>query len=75
MTRKSTTVLMYAFLILCSVISIFPLLWMVIAAMNRSVDVIAGKLTIGANLVQNYHNLMPPRMYGTFSSIPGNTRC
>lgn len=49
---------MYAFLILCSVISIFPLLWMVIAATNRSVDVIAGKLTIGANLVQNYHNLM-----------------
>ena len=49
---------MYAFLILCSAISIFPLLWMVIAATNKSVDVIAGKLTIGTYLIQNYKNLI-----------------
>ena len=58
MTKKSTTFFMYAFLILCSAISIFPLLWMVIAATNKSVDVIAGKLTIGTYLIQNYKNLI-----------------
>lgn len=48
---------MYGFLSIASLISIFPLVWMVIAATNRSVDVVAGKLTIGGNLFRNYLNL------------------
>lgn len=58
MTKKSTSFFMYGFLTLFSAISIFPLLWMVIAATNKSVDVIAGKLTVGASLFQNYRNLI-----------------
>ena len=38
---------MYAFLILMSIISGFPLLWMVIAATNKSVDVTRGRLIPG----------------------------
>lgn len=57
-TKKITSFFKYAFLIVCTIISVFPLLWMVIAATNKSVDVIAGKLTIGTNLLSNYKNLV-----------------
>ena len=58
MISKLVRFLKYMFLILCSVISIFPLLWMVIAATNKSVDIIAGKLTPGTNIIANYQNLI-----------------
>lgn len=58
MTRKSTKVFTYLFLTVVSIISVFPLVWMIIAATNKSVDVIAGKLTFGANLIENYKNLL-----------------
>lgn len=58
MTSKVTTALKYILLTLASIISVFPLVWMVIAATNKSVDVIAGKLTFGSNLVENYNNLI-----------------
>ena len=34
------------------------MVWMIIAATNKSVDVIAGKLTFGTNLLENYRNLI-----------------
>ena len=49
---------MYLFVILFSIISVFPLIWMVLAATNKSVDVVAGKLSIGTNLIENYKNLV-----------------
>ena len=58
MTKTSTKILTYGFLIISSIVSIFPLVWMVIAATNKSVDVVAGKLTIGGELLNNYRNLM-----------------
>ncbi len=58
MRSKVTTLIKYIFLILASAISIFPLIWMVIAATNKSVDVIAGKLIPGMNLAENYKNLI-----------------
>ncbi len=52
---------------ICTVISVFPLLWMVIAATNKSVDVIAGKLTFGTNLMENYRNLIAQQpLWGNF---------
>lgn len=48
----------YVFLILMSVLSVFPLVWMIIAATNKSVDVIGGKLTFGTYLMENYRNLV-----------------
>ena len=58
MRSKVTTLIKYIFLILASAISIFPLIWMVIAATNKSVDVIAGKLIPGMNLAENYKSLI-----------------
>ena len=50
-----------------SIISIFPLVWMIIAASNKSVDVIAGKLTLGTNFIENYKNLISQQpLWGTF---------
>ncbi|MCI6005640.1 MAG: carbohydrate ABC transporter permease [Blautia sp.] len=67
MSEKFKTVLKYAFLIICTVVSVFPLLWMVIAATNKSVDVIAGKLSLGTNLVENYRNLIGQQpLWGNF---------
>ena len=55
---KAKTIASYVVLILVSIISVFPLFWMVMAATNRSVDVIAGKLTPGTQLLTNYQNLI-----------------
>lgn len=48
---------MYAFLILASAISVFPLYWMVCAATNPSVEVIRGKIIPGGYLFENCKNL------------------
>ena len=58
MNSKVKMVFTYILLGVATVISVFPLLWMVIAATNKSVDVIAGKLTIGSFIVENYKNLV-----------------
>ena len=56
--EKAKVIVQYIILISVSILSVFPLLWMAIAATNRSVDVIAGKLTIGTRLLENYHSLI-----------------
>lgn len=48
----------YTFLIISCVLSVFPLFWMLIAATNKSVDVISGTLIPGKNLLVNYHKLI-----------------
>lgn len=69
MTNKRTKVLTYLFLSIASMISIFPLAWMVIAATNHSVDVVAGKMTFGANLLENYRNLIQAQnIWGFFGN-------
>ncbi len=47
----------YVFLIIFAVFSIFPLLWMAIAATNQSIDVIRGKMIPGTYLLENYKAL------------------
>ncbi len=55
MSRKSKIMnsLKYIFLSILSVISIFPVIWMLIAATNKSVDITRGKLTPGSYLMEN----------------------
>lgn len=48
----------YIFLIIWSLISVFPLYYMIAAATNQSVDVARGKLTIGTYAAQNFANLL-----------------
>lgn len=62
---KGKKFLMYAFLILFSVISVFPLLWMVIAATNKSVDVTRGRLLPGGYLFENLKNLLAAQDVGS----------
>ncbi|MDE6905921.1 MAG: carbohydrate ABC transporter permease [Lachnospiraceae bacterium] len=56
---------MYAFLILMSIISVFPLLWMVMAATNKSVDVTRGRLLPGTYLIENFKNLLAAQDVGS----------
>lgn len=48
----------YVFLSIVSFISVFPLLWMVMAATNKSIDVSRGRLLPGTELVTNFKNLL-----------------
>ncbi len=48
----------YIFLTIVSILSVFPLFWMVTAATNLSVDVSRGKIWFGTHLVENFNNLV-----------------
>lgn len=47
----------YVFLSLMSIISIFPFVWMIVGATNKSVDITRGKFTLGSELILNIRNL------------------
>ncbi len=55
---KGKKIISYAFLIIVSIISVFPLYWMLMAATNKSVDVTRGTLIPGTNLINNLKNLL-----------------
>lgn len=55
--RKVTTTLKYAILTIMSVFSIFPFVWMILGMTNKAVDVTAGKIQIGDQLMINFQNL------------------
>ncbi|MFX3635335.1 MAG: carbohydrate ABC transporter permease [Candidatus Pristimantibacillus sp.] len=55
----------YIFLIGASVVSIFPFLWMIISATNKSVDVTKGRLLPGSHLMENFRNLLDSVDLGT----------
>ena len=48
----------YIFLIICSLISVFPLFWMVTAATNNTVDVAQGRIWFGTQAMVNFQNLV-----------------
>lgn len=54
---KRMNALMYVVLIIVSIISVFPLYWMVIASTNKSVDVTRGTLLPGAAFIDNLKSL------------------
>ena len=62
--RKVKNAAVYIVLILASLISVFPLYWMIAAATNNSTDILGGKLTIGANLANNLTNLLARQQIG-----------
>lgn len=47
----------YLFLIIATVVSIFPFFWMIISATNTTVDINRSSLLPGSNLMTNLHNL------------------
>lgn len=48
----------YGVLIIAAIVSIFPFLWMVVSATNKSVDVTQGRILPGTHLVENFKNLL-----------------
>lgn len=48
----------YIFLIICALISVFPLFWMLTAATNTTLEVAQGKLWFGSNAAVNFRNLL-----------------
>ncbi len=55
---KRANALMYVVLSIVSLISVFPLYWMLIAATNKSVDVTRGKLLPGSYFMENWKALL-----------------
>ncbi|MEG2708670.1 MAG: carbohydrate ABC transporter permease [Vagococcus sp.] len=47
----------YFILIVASFISVFPFIWMILGMTNKTVDITAGKLMIGSELITNFQNL------------------
>lgn len=47
----------YLFLIIIAIISIFPFVWMLLGMTNNTVDITAGKLQFGGELITNLTNL------------------
>lgn len=58
MTKKIGTVFQYVFLSIASVLSVFPIFWMIIAATNQSVDVTKGTLLPGTHFIENLNNVL-----------------
>lgn len=56
--RTASYSFQYLFLGTASVISIFPFLWMIIGATNKSMDITLGKLTPGNQFLENFRNLL-----------------
>ncbi len=55
----------YAVLVIASIISVFPFLWMIVSSTNKSVDVTKGRLLPGNHFMQNLHNLLDTADLGT----------
>ncbi|MCB5237503.1 carbohydrate ABC transporter permease [Niallia circulans] len=45
-------------LIIATIVSIFPFIWMIVSATNKSVDVTKGRLLPGTHFVENIQNLL-----------------
>jgi lactose/L-arabinose transport system permease protein len=56
--RKVLKVVKYTFLLLAALLSLFPLLWMLVSATNKSVDVITGRLLPGTYFGENLRVLL-----------------
>lgn len=54
----------YAALIIASLISVFPFIWMISAATNTSVDVARGRIMFGMHAVENFKNLISSQKLG-----------
>lgn len=55
---KLKRIVIYGFLTIVSAISVFPFLWMIVGATNKSVDVTKGRLLPGSNFLENMKTLL-----------------
>lgn len=69
--NKGKKIAMYTFLVIFSLLSIFPLYYMICAATNMSVDVSRGRLIPGTYLIENFKSLtaaqnLPRALWNSF---------
>ena len=57
-TKYSTRVIMYAFLIIVSLVSVFPLYWAFISAFNNTQQILGGRMVPSTHLIENLTNLL-----------------
>ncbi|MBB2481828.1 carbohydrate ABC transporter permease [Bacillus sp. APMAM] len=63
--NKGKYIFNYIILTIASIISIFPFIWMIVSATNKSVDVTKGRFLPGSHLLQNFHHLLERAELGT----------
>ncbi|KAB8128072.1 carbohydrate ABC transporter permease [Gracilibacillus oryzae] len=63
--KKIKRFLIYLFLSIAAIVSIFPFLWMLISMTNKSVDVTGGRLIPGSHFLENLRNLFATVEIGT----------
>ncbi|MCS0543441.1 hypothetical protein NXY55_26025, partial [Aeromonas veronii] len=56
--HKIKQAFVYIILSIFTIISIFPFLWLIVSATNKSVDVTNGRLLPGTHLLENLQNLL-----------------
>ena len=56
-SKYSTRVVMYAFLIIVSLVSVFPLYWAFISAFNNTQQILGGRMIPSVHLMENLKNL------------------
>ena len=56
-TKHAVRVLMYGFLIVVSLVSVFPLYWAFISAFNNTQEILGGRMIPSTHLVENINNL------------------
>jgi lactose/L-arabinose transport system permease protein len=77
-----SNILMYLFLVVIVLLSVFPLYWMLAATTNMTVDIVKGKIWLGTYFIENFKTLisqtsvlrafwnsMRNSVIGTFSSL------
>ncbi len=57
-SRRLKRIGMYAFLIIMSFISVFPLYWCFVSAFNTTSEILGGKMIPGGHLMENIKNLL-----------------
>ncbi len=58
LAKYGKRILTYGFLVLASLISVFPLFWCFISATNSSQEILDGKMLPGTHLLENLNNLL-----------------
>lgn len=56
-TKHAVRVLMYGFLIVVSLVSVFPLYWAFISAFNNTQEILGGRMIPSTHLIENINNL------------------
>jgi lactose/L-arabinose transport system permease protein len=56
--HKINRIFIYIILSIFTIVSIFPFIWMIVSATNKSSDVTKGRLVPGTHLVENFQNLI-----------------